>query len=196
MSKQLILAFTLLFVFAQVGFCANYKIDPQHSQLEFTVAHLMFFKVSGFFTDFTGNIVADPESKTLSSASASIQTTSIDTRIEKRDNHLHSADFFDVTNYPEMRFISTRVEGKGENLTVHGDLTIRGTTKPITLTGAFLGTAKDAWGNMRAGFAAKGKINRKDFGLVWNKLLETGGVTVGDEVEISLQIQGIKGQGD
>ena len=192
MLKKLLFVFALFCLFAQHGFAASYKIDPAHSEVGFTVDHLMIFKVTGYFTDFAGTIEADPDSKTLGSVSSTIQTTSVDTRIEKRDNHLRSPDFFDVAKYPEMTFVSKKIEGNGTDIKVHGDLTIRGTTQPVVLAGAFQGQNKDAWGNVRAGFAAKATINRKDFGLTWNKLLETGGVTVGEEVEISLQIQGIK----
>ena len=192
MLKKLLLIAALLMLIAQSGFAASYKIDPAHSEVGFTVDHLMIFKVSGFFTEFAGTIEADPTTKTLSKVSATIQTTSVDTRIEKRDNHLRSPDFFDVAKYPEMTFVSKKIEGSGTGVKVHGDLTIRGTTKPIVLAGSFQGQNKDAWGNVRAGFAAKAKISREEFGLTWNKLLETGGVTVGDEVEINLQVQGIQ----
>ena len=192
MLKKLLLIAALLMLIAQSGFAASYKIDPAHSEVGFTVDHLMIFKVSGFFTEFAGTIEADPTTKTLSKVSATIQTTSVDTRIEKRDNHLRSPDFFDVAKYPEMTFVSKKIEGSGTGITVHGDLTIRGTTKPIVLAGSFQGQNKDAWGNVRAGFAAKAKISREEFGLTWNKLLETGGVTVGDKVEINLQVQGIQ----
>ena len=192
MLKKLFLVFALFFIFAQPSLAASYKIDSAHSEIGFTVEHLMFFKVSGFFTDFAGTIEADPATKTLTSAAATIQAASIDTRIEKRDDHLRSPDFFDVAKYPELTFVTKKVEGKGTDITVYGDLTMRGVTKEIVLKGAFVGENKDAWGNNRAGFAAKGMINRKDFGLTWNKVLETGGVTVGENVEISLQVQGIK----
>jgi len=192
MLKKITLSVALVLFFVPPVLAQSYKVDPVHSQVGFTVDHLMFFKVSGYFTDFAGTIEADPEAKTLGSTSATIKTASIDTRIEKRDNHLRSADFFDAANHPEMTFVSRKVEGSGARITVHGDLTIRGTTRPVILTGMFQGENKDPWGNVRAGFAAKGTINRKDFGLTWNKVLETGGVTVGDEVEISLQIQGIR----
>jgi len=192
MLKKLFLAIALFFMFVQPSLAASYKIDAAHSEIGFTVEHLMFFKVSGFFTDFAGTIEADPTTKTLSSATATIQATSIDTRIAKRDDHLRSPDFFDVAKYPELTFVTKKVEGKGTDITVYGDLTMHGVTKEIVLKGAFMGENKDAWGNNRAGFAAKGMINRKDFGLTWNKVLETGGVTVGDNVEISMQVQGIK----
>ncbi len=104
----------------------------------------MFFKVSGYFDDFAGNMEADPKTKTISTVAAKIRTTSVDTRIEKRDAHLRSADFFDVANHPEMQFVSTKIEGSGANIKVHGDLTIPGTTKPVVLSGAYLGENKDA----------------------------------------------------
>lgn len=192
MLKKLTLTLAILFFTVPTTFAATYKIDGAHSEVGFVVEHLMFFKVSGFFTDFEGTIEADPATKTLNSATATIQTTSVDTRIEKRDNHLRSPDFFDVAKYPEMTFVTKKVEGSGSNITVYGDLTIRGVTKEVVLNGAFMGENKDAWGNNRAGFAAKGAINRKDYGLTWNKVLETGGVTVGDIVELNLQVQGVK----
>ncbi len=192
MLKKLLLALIFLFVFVPTTFAATYKIDTAHSEIGFVVEHLMFFKVSGFFTDFAGTIEADPATKTLNSATATIQATSIDTRIEKRDNHLRSPDFFDVAKYPEITFVTKKIEGSGMNITVQGDLTMHGVTKSVTLKGAFVGENKDAWGNNRAGFAARGTLNRKDFGLTWNKVLETGGVTVGDTVELSLQVQGVK----
>lgn len=192
MLKKVLLALTLVLLLAHPGFSTSYKIDPMHSEVGFTVEHLMFFKVNGYFTDFSGTIEANTTTKSLSAARATIKTVSVDTRIEKRDNHLRSADFFDVSNFPEITFVSNKVEGTGNAIKVYGDLTIRGITKPIILVGAFLGENKDAWGNVRAGFAAKGSINRKDFGLTWNALLESGGVTVGDQVEITLQIEGIR----
>ena len=192
MLKKILIASALLLLFALPSLATSYKIDPAHSEVGFTVDHLMFFKVSGYFDDFVGSVEADPTTKTISTVATTIQTASVDTRIEKRDTHLRSADFFDVSKHPEMTFVSTKIEGSGANIKVHGDLTIRGTTKAVVLSGAYLGENKDAWGNVRSGFAASTKINRTDFGLTWNKLLETGGVTVGDEVEINLQIQGIR----
>lgn len=191
MFRRLALTALILVVFAPAAVAASYKVDPAHSQIGFTVDHLMFFKVTGYFTEFEGTIEADPAAKTLAAAQATIKAESIDTRIEKRDNHLRSPDFFDVAKYPELTFVTRSVSGSGSSITVTGDLTMHGVTREVVLKGAFLGENKDAWGNQRAGFAAKGMINRKDFGLTWNKVLETGGVTVGDEVEISLQIQGV-----
>ena len=182
---------TLIFV-AQLAFAATYQVDPVHSQVEFSVNHLVVFKVSGSFNDYQGVIEADSASKVLTSAQADIKVASIDTREVKRDSHLLSADFFDAENHPLMTFTSKRVEGSGDDITVVGDLTIRGTTKEVALKGSFRGENTDPWGNVRAGFSASTVINRHDFGLSWNKALETGGFVVGDEVTISLEIQGIR----
>ena len=182
---------TLIFV-AQLAFAATYQVDPVHSQVEFSVNHLVVFKVSGSFNGYQGVIEADSASKVLTSAQADIKVASIDTREVKRDGHLLSADFFDAENHPLMTFTSKRVEGSGDDITVVGDLTIRGTTKEVALKGSFRGENTDPWGNVRAGFSASTVINRHDFGLSWNKALETGGFVVGDEVTISLEIQGIR----
>jgi polyisoprenoid-binding protein YceI len=190
--KILTILFAGLIFMAQAASAAAYKIDPAHSQIHFTVVHLMVFKVKGEFTDYAGEIIADSSGKSLQSASARIQVASIDTRVEKRDKHLRSADFFDAANHPEMSFESTSIEGSGDNITVRGNLTIRGKTREVVLTGKYLGEAIDASGNQRSGFEAAGKINRHDFGLSWNKALETGGFVVGDDVELGLEIEAIK----
>jgi polyisoprenoid-binding protein YceI len=173
-------------------FAATYIVDPVHSHVQFTVGHLVVFKVKGTFDQYQGVIETAPGSGKLDSVKATIQTASIDTRDKKRDDHLRSADFFDATNHPEMKFISKRIEGSGGDITVVGDLTIRGNTREVALKGKYLGEAKDAYGKTRAGFEASGKINRLDFGLAWNKALETGGVVVGEEVEIGLEIHAVK----
>ncbi len=191
MLKKLSLLFVALLLVTPSSFAATYQIDPAHTQIHFTIAHLMVFKVRGNFNDFSGTIEADPAAKTLSSAQAVIQVSSIDTRNQKRDDHLRSPDFFEVAKYPEMTFVSKAVSGSGSDIIVTGDLTIKGVTKEVILTGAFLGATADPWGNNRAGFEATGTINRKDFGLTWNKALETGGVVVGDEVEIGLEVEAI-----
>lgn len=180
-----------LLLAAPTTFAATYQVDASHTQIHFTIPHLMVFKVRGNFNDFSGSIEANPTSKTLSMATATIQTTSINTRNIKRDDHLRSADFFDVAKYPEINFVSKKVTGSGDNITLVGDLTIKGITKEVTLTGAFLGAATDPWGNQRAGFEATGKINRQDFGLTWSKALETGGVVVGDDLEIGLEVEAV-----
>jgi len=190
-SKIAVLS-TLLIFSAQLATAAVYQIDPVHSQVEFTVDHLVMFKVRGSFNDYQGEIEADPATRALKSTQAVIQVASIDTREAKRDDHLRSADFFDAAAHPEMTFVSKRVEGQGNDITVYGDLTIRGTTKAVALHGRFLGENTDPWGNVRAGFSASTVINRHDYGLNWNKALETGGFVVGDDVTINLEIQGVR----
>ena len=192
MMNKIAILFSVLFFSAQLVSAATYKVDPVHSQIEFTVDHLVVFKVSGSFNDYQGEIEADAASKSLESARAEIKVASIDTRETKRDDHLRSADFFDAANHPEMTFVSRKVVGQGQDITVYGDLTIRGTTKEVALKGSFLGENTDPWGNVRAGFSASTVINRHDYGLKWNKALETGGFVVGDEVTINLQVQGIR----
>lgn len=190
LKKLSLLAIALLLV-TPATFAATYQIDPAHTQIHFTIPHLVVFKVRGNFNEFAGTVEADVTGRTLSAASATIQVAAIDTRNQKRDDHLRSADFFDAAKYPEMTFVSKSVEGSGSNITVTGDLTIKGITQQVVLQGGFLGATTDPWGNQRAGFEAVGKINRKDFGLTWNKALETGGMVVGDELEIGLEVEAI-----
>ncbi len=192
MIKNLGIVTVALLLSAQFVSAAVYQVDPAHSQVQFTVDHLVFFKVSGTFDDYQAEIEADPATKTLNSATATIKVDSINTRETKRDNHLRSADFFDVANHPELTFVSKKVEGAGDAITVYGDLTIRGTTKEVALKGSFRGQNTDPWGNQRAGFSASTVINRHDFGLNWNKALETGGFVVGDDVTITLEIEAVQ----
>ncbi len=194
MNKKMIILLTVFVFAAQLSFAATYTVDPVHSQVEFTVDHLMVFKVSGSFNEYQGEIVADPVTKSLESATAEIKVASIDTREPKRDAHLRSADFFDAENHPNMTFVSKKIEGHGNDITVYGDLTIRGTTREVALKGSYRGENTDPWGNVRAGFSASTVINRHDYGLKWNKALETGGVVVGDDVTITLEIQGVRKQ--
>lgn len=191
MIKKLFLLAIALLLAAPTAFAATYQIDPAHTQIHFTIPHLMVFKVRGNFNDFTGSIEADAATNSLTKATATIQVASIDTSNQKRDDDLRSTNFFDAKQFPQMIFVSKKVAGSGADITVTGDLTIKGTTKEVVLKGGFLGAATDPWGNKRAGFEATGKINRKDFGLTWNKALETGGVVVGDEVEIGLEVEAI-----
>jgi len=193
-TKSIIFALALVFAVAQMATAATYTVDNVHSQVNFKVAHLVVANVRGVFTDYTASIEADPAKKTVQSVKAAIKTASIDTRNEKRDEHLRSAEFFDAANHPDMTFQSTKVTGSGNDITVVGNLTIRGNTRPVELKGSFSGEVKDPWGSTKAGFEAKGKINRQDFGLTWNKALETGGLVVGDEVEIGLEIEAAQAQ--
>jgi polyisoprenoid-binding protein YceI len=172
----------------------NWKLDPTHSGVHFSVRHLMVSKVRGSFKAYEVDLAFDPKNPEAGKVDVSVDVASIDTKEEKRDGHLKSADFFDVEKYPRMTFKSARVEVKdASNYLVHGDLSIHGVTKPVTLDVEFAGEAKDPWGNSKAGFSAHTSISRKDFGLEWNQALETGGVLVGDKVEISIDLELVKG---
>jgi polyisoprenoid-binding protein YceI len=172
-----------------------YTLDRAHTTVEFVVRHLMITKVRGRFTVFDGQIELAPGSDVPTSISATIDAASIDTREEQRDAHLRSADFFEVEKFPHLTFESTRIEGTPDSFTLDGKLTIRGVTRDVRLTGSFEGRAADPWGGLRAGYAAHGTISRKDFGLAWNATLETGGVVVGDEVRIELNVEALLAQG-
>ncbi|MFA6030484.1 MAG: YceI family protein [Elusimicrobiota bacterium] len=170
-----------------------YDIDPQHSSVGFSVRHMTVSKVRGRFTQFTGDFVYLKGKPALWKAQAAIDTMSVDTDIEARDKHLRSADFFNCDKFPQMVFKSTKATDlKGEKAKLHGELTLLGVTKPVVLDLEIGGEAKDPWGGERAGFSAHGKINRKDFGMVWNKTLDAGGVMVGEDVELFLEVEGVR----
>jgi polyisoprenoid-binding protein YceI len=169
----------------------TWNIDASHSTVGFAIRHMVFSKVRGRFQKYTGAIqLEDDVSK--SRVEVTIDAASVDTGTEQRDTHLRSADFFDVEKFPELRFRSTKVEDAGEGaLRVTGELTIRDTTREVVLDVESTGRGKDPWGNERLGFVAKTSIDRKDFGLRWNQLLEAGGVLVGERVDIELDIQAV-----
>jgi polyisoprenoid-binding protein YceI len=169
-----------------------WKLDPAHTIVEFSAKHLMITTVKGRIPDVKGTIYIDEKNPMNSSVEATLNAASLDTRTEQRDQHLRSADFLEVEKYPEIKFRSTRIEGEGESFKVTGDLTIRDVTKPITLDVELEGRTKDPWGGERVGFSAKGKIDRRDFGLTWNQVLEAGGVVVGNDIKISLEVQAVK----
>jgi polyisoprenoid-binding protein YceI len=170
-----------------------WNFDTTHSSVNFHVRHLMVSKVHGRFASWSGNLVFDPEDPTRSSVEVVIDAGSVDTKEPKRDEHLRSPDFFDVEKYPQLTFKSTKVDKTSDDtLDVHGDLTIHGVTRPVVLTVEIGGVAKDPWGGTRAGFSAKTSISRKDFGLTWNVALETGGILVGDKIDIGLEIEAIQ----
>ena len=171
---------------------ARWNVDPEHSTIEFRVAHMVVSKTSGRFTDYAGFIDLDAEAGSVTSVEATIKAGSVNTNHEKRDAHLRNADFLDVEHYPTMAFKMKSYKKTADNFTMVGDFTLRGVTKEVTLMGHYNGAAKDPWGNTRAGFSAEGKLNRKDFGMVWNKSLDSGGLVVGDEVQIRLDIECIK----
>lgn len=168
-----------------------FSIDASHSNVDFTVRHLMISKVRGRFAGVAGSIELVPGSNLPAQVDVRIQAASIDTREPQRDEHLRSADFFDVEKYPELTFESTRVEGTPDDFKIYGNLTIHGVTREVALAGEFGGRVTDPWGGERISFSAVTKLNRKDFGLTWNQALETGGVVVSDEVRIDLEIEAL-----
>jgi polyisoprenoid-binding protein YceI len=170
-----------------------YKIDFAHSQVQFSIRHMMLAKVRGVFEKFDGTINLDEANPTNTTVEVAVETASINTRESARDNHLRSADFFQSEVYPNMTFRSTKVELTGESTAVlHGELTIRDITRPVSLDVEFLGSARSPWGTTNFGFEAHTKINRKDWNLTWNKGLETGGVLVGEDVEINIELELVK----
>ncbi len=171
---------------------ARWNVDPEHSTIEFRVTHMVVSKTTGRFTDYTGFIDMDAEAGTVTTIEATVKAGSINTNHEKRDAHIRNADFLDVEHYPTMTFKMKSYKKTAESFTAVGDLTLRGVTKEVTLVGRYNGATKDPWGNTRAGFSAEGKLNRKDFGMIWNKTLDSGGLVVGDEVQIRLDIECIK----
>lgn len=177
-----------------LSLAADWTIDPEHSSIAFKVRHLMVSNVKGIFEKFKGTVVIDDKDITRSKVEVTIDTASINTNVAKRDEHLRSPDFFDVTKYPTMTFVSRKVVRAGtDKLKVTGDLTLHGVTREVVLdVEGPSGESKDPWGNIRSGATASAKVNRKDFGLNWNKALETGGVVVGDDVTINLEVELIK----
>jgi len=173
---------------------STWNIDPAHSVAEFKVKHMMISNVKGHFPKVSGVLSLDETDVTKSQIEASIDAASINTREEQRDAHLKSADFFHVEQHPTLTFKSTSITQKGDGeLTVTGDLTIRGVTRSVTFAvEGPTAPAKDPWGNTRIAVSGTTKINRKDFGLTWNAALETGGILVGDEVTITLDVQFVK----
>ena len=167
-----------------------WKIDPAHSQIEFSVKHMMITTVRGRFAKFDGNITVNPRNLLQSSVEGTIEVDSVDTRDTNRDAHLRSADFFDVEKFPTMSFRSTRIEKTGDDeYKVTGDLTIKDNTRPVTFTVTDDGKGKDPWGNQRWGLSGATTISRKDFGLTWNVALESGGWLVGDQVKIQVDME-------
>ncbi len=168
----------------------DYVIDPSHTRIGFVARHAMVTKVRGGFNDFVGTAHLDGDN---SSVELTIQAASIDTRNADRDGHLRSNDFFAMDEYPEITFRSTSVKwGDAENVEITGDLTIKGTTRPVTIPFTFDGQATDPFGNVRLGFEGSVTINRKDFGVNWNATLETGGVLVGEKVVLEFEVSAVK----
>jgi len=195
--KRIIVSISTIIALALplVASAATWTIDPDHSNVGFKVRHLMVSNVSGSFEKHSGTVEINDKDITKSRVEVSIDTSSINTHVQKRDEDLRSANFFDVAKYPAMTFVSKKVAKAGKDkLKVTGYLTLHGVTKEVVLdVEGPSKESKDPWGVIRCGATATTKINRKDFGLLWNKSLETGGVVVGDEVNITLEIEMIKG---
>jgi len=171
----------------------TWNLDTVHSAVGFSVRHLVFAKVRGRFTAWSGSLELNDDDLTDSRVRVSIDASSIDTGTSDRDAHLKSPDFFDVASFPKLSFESNRIEALGgDRYRVYGNLTIRDVTREVVLESEFSGRAKDPWGNDRVAFTAKASIERSDFGLKWNQALETGGVVVGERVEIELDVQAVK----
>jgi polyisoprenoid-binding protein YceI len=194
--KRIIASISTIIALALPGFAfaSTWSIDPEHSNVGFKVRHLMVSNVKGSFDKHTGTVEINDKDITKSKVEVSIDTNSINTNVQKRDEHLRSADFFDVAKFPTITFVSKKVAKAGKDkLKVTGDLTLHGVTKEVVLdVEGPSKESKDPWGNIRKGATASTKINRKDFGLVWNKALETGGVAVGEEITITLEIEMIR----
>ena len=171
----------------------NWNIDAVHSGINFSIRHMVVSKVRGRFAKYSGVLNLDEEDLTRSTLEATVDAGSIDTGAAQRDEHLRSADFFDVEKFPALRFLSRRIEKvDGQQYRVIGDLTIRDVTREVVLDVEYGGRGKDPWGNERVGFIATAALDRKDFGLKWNQALEAGGVLVGDRVDIEIEVQAVR----
>lgn len=173
---------------------SKWVLDPSHSEFEFKVKHLMISTVTGTFSSFAADVTTEGDDFTTAKATFTVDVASIHTKNEQRDGHLKSPDFFDAANHPQIKFVITNIENVDNDgsFNVHGDLTIRGVTKNIKLEVEFGGVIKDPWGGTRAGFTVSGKINRKEFGLVWHMTTDTGGVVLGDDVRIHVALEFVK----
>jgi len=191
MNKLLLLISTIVLLTGGTSLAEVYTVDPNHAEIGFSVKHMVITNVKGAFREYTSHFEIDTNNK-LTALSAEVDVKSIDTRIKKRDDHLRSADFFEVEKFPSITFKSLSVKPESNNrYTVTGELKIRDISKPVELTGELVGPVKDPWGNQRMGIVLNGQIDRKVFGLTYNKVLESGGLLIGDEVKIHLEGEGI-----
>ncbi len=192
MSNRLFRLATIALVVVPVAAsAANYKVDKAHTGVTFKVRHL-FTKMAGRFDDFEGVVKFDPSDFAAASVEGTIKSASVNTNNPKRDAHLKKKDFFYVEKHPTITFKSTKVtdiDTTAQTAKLHGNLTIRGIEKPVVLDVAYLGTGKDPWGNTRGGFTATTVVNRKDFGINWNETLDSGGLLIGDDVEIEINVE-------
>lgn len=172
---------------------AKWTVDVSHSEIGFSVKHMMIAKVKGTFHGFEASIEADPADLTTADIEFAIDLSSVDTRNADRDNHLKSADFFDIEKHPKLLFKATKiVRTDDDEYDITGDVTLHGVTRSETFSATFEGVGKDPWGNEKAGFSATGSLKRSDYGLTYNAALETGGVLIGDEVKIAIEIEAAK----
>jgi polyisoprenoid-binding protein YceI len=191
MTKKIVSSLAVLSAlsFGTLAHASTWDIDSAHTTAGFKVRHLMIANVKGEFTGVTGTVNLDDQDVLKSHVEVSIDVSSVNTGNPDRDKHLKNADFFDAPKFPKLTFKSTKVEKAGDKLLLSGDLTLHGVTKPVTLTAELSSEIKDPWGKTRRGVTATGKVNRKDFGLVWNKTLDGGGVAVGDEVQLTVEAE-------
>jgi polyisoprenoid-binding protein YceI len=178
---------------AATAFGDAYNIDPNHTSVGFSIKHLVINKVNGKFTKFSGEVVLDD--KSIKEAKATIQTSSIDTGIAARDKHLKSPDFFDAEKYPTITFVSKRTEKKGDEMQLIGDFTMHGVTKELAMPVTISGPIQDPWGKTRIGIEAKAKVNRKDYGIAYNQTTKTGGMVVGEDVQIEINAEAVRAEG-
>ena len=189
--RKLVLVLTMVMVLPGTAPAKTYTVDRGHSSVSFRIRHL-FTDVQGRFEDFQGTLQFDPADPAATQVKGTITAKSIDTDNEKRDDHLRSPEFFNVAQFPDIAFESTQVtdvDKTSNTAKIHGNLTMHGVTKPVTLSAKFLGEAADPWGNQKAGFNAETTIDRREWGLTWNKALETGNALVGNDVAIRIDVE-------
>jgi len=194
--KKIYLSIFILFTTVFVAMAqTTWKADVAHSKVQFSISHMVISEVTGRFKDFDATLIQTNDDLSDSKLSATLKVNSISTDNEKRDGHLKSADFFDAEKFPEITFFSKSFKKLGKDTyKISGDLTMHGSTKPVVLDTKFNGEIKDPWGNMMAGFKATTTVSRKDFGIVYNKALETGGLLIGEDVEVAIIVEMQKGK--
>ncbi|MBI2678290.1 MAG: YceI family protein [Candidatus Koribacter versatilis] len=192
MNNRKALLLAALVALAALAFADEYKIDQAHSQVGFTTKHLMISNVNGRFTDFAGTITYDPKGVTKSAVNVSIKTPSITTDNAGRDEDLRNSEFMDVAKFPEMTFASKKVEKRGSQLVLIGDLTIKGVTKQVEIPFELNGPITDPWGNTRIAAEGSTTINRRDYGVTYNRMMKDGAAVVADKVKITLNVEGVK----
>jgi polyisoprenoid-binding protein YceI len=192
MKKILSAVLLVILMTASLSTAATFAIDPVHSSIGFKIKHMVISKVRGSFGQFEGIIEFDEVDPALGSVSATITMDSIDTGDQKRDEHLRDADFFNTAEFPTMTFSSKEITKDGDDWQLKGNLTLHGVTRPVALKLEYNGSVDDPWGNHRVGFAAEGKIDRRDFGISWNNTLDKGGLALGNDVMIQMEIEAIR----